>query len=210
MKNNDFIKTNNDLRQKLNKENKKHYEDLLIQVRLRGMFVDEKNLEITLLEILHDLIQAQENNKTFEEILGKDKKKLAKEIVANSKKSSKKIIVRDILSWILTFSSVFFFTYTAGENVEILGYDFNNVTNSLVALVIFGIILLTIGLYYKNSTLFLPFILPAATLTIFKIVIITNNIILSDNERTFWIIGLIFITFILIPIISTKISSNNK
>ena len=54
-----LLEYNNKLRMKLNEENKKYYEKLLITCRTKAIAANETALEIQLLEILQDLIAYQ-------------------------------------------------------------------------------------------------------------------------------------------------------
>ena len=54
-----LINENNQLRENLNSENKRYYEDLLVYIRSKSTFNREKDVEQLLLDMLHDLIDAQ-------------------------------------------------------------------------------------------------------------------------------------------------------
>lgn len=87
MKVEQLIEKNNKLREKLTTENKKYYESLLFYIRAKAVFQKEEAVETTLLEILNDLIDAQNNGQDAESYFGKDPEKLAAEIIDNIPKS---------------------------------------------------------------------------------------------------------------------------
>lgn len=120
MDNNKFLDYNNELREQLNAENKIKYENLLFKIRTYGFFKNEKQIEITLLEMLQDLIANQERGKNFDDVFGKDIDRLAKDIVGNSKKESIKkstqVISLAVVTYLasnlfLSISSTTFFNY---------------------------------------------------------------------------------------------------
>ena len=61
-----LINENNQLRENLNSENKRYYEDLLVYIRSKSTFNREKDVEQLLLDMLHDLIDAQSNGESAE------------------------------------------------------------------------------------------------------------------------------------------------
>ncbi|KPN83729.1 Uncharacterized protein RZ76_04960 [Apilactobacillus kunkeei] len=87
MKAEQLIDQNNELREKLNPENKKYYENLLLYIRAKAVFQKEEDVETTLLEILNDLIEAQNNGQDAEDYFGKNPEQLASEIIDNLPKS---------------------------------------------------------------------------------------------------------------------------
>ena len=87
MKAEQLIEKNNELRGKLTPENKKYYENLLLYIRAKAVFQKDEDVETTLLEILNDLIDAQNNGQDAESYFGKDSEQLASEIIDNLPKS---------------------------------------------------------------------------------------------------------------------------
>lgn len=87
MNSDNLIKANNLLRKKLTSENQKYYEDLLTYIRGKSTFNREKDVEQLLLEILHDLIDAQNNGQNAEDYFGKNPQTLADEILQTLPKS---------------------------------------------------------------------------------------------------------------------------
>ncbi|CAI2548434.1 hypothetical protein AKUA2003_00170 [Apilactobacillus kunkeei] len=87
MKAEQLIEQNNELRENLNPKNKKYYENLLLYIRAKAVFQKDADVETTLLEILNDLIDAQNNGQDAEDYFGKDPEQLASEIIDNLPKS---------------------------------------------------------------------------------------------------------------------------
>ncbi|MFC6463546.1 hypothetical protein ACFP65_00815 [Marinilactibacillus sp. GCM10026970] len=77
------IQQNNELREELTEENKVYYEELLVYVRTKSWFKDERKIEEVLLEVLQDLIVAQEEGVMAEDYFGRDPETSANNIVNN-------------------------------------------------------------------------------------------------------------------------------
>lgn len=56
----EMIQKNNELRENLTEENKAYYEKILLYTRFKGLFSDEEILETLLLNILYDMLDAQQ------------------------------------------------------------------------------------------------------------------------------------------------------
>lgn len=76
-----LVKENNKLREDLNPENKRFYEDLMVTVRVHSLFRDNQQTEEALLLVLQDVLQAQESGGSAEGYLGKDASTLASEMI---------------------------------------------------------------------------------------------------------------------------------
>ena len=61
MNTNQMIEENNQLRQRLNDENKAYYNDLLIYLRFQSVSRDEAQIESFLLDVLQDILAAQKD-----------------------------------------------------------------------------------------------------------------------------------------------------
>lgn len=81
MKTSEMIEANNQLRVQLNTKNKNFYENILVYIRIEGLTRDENKMEVQLLNILQDIIDAQNDGLTAEEYFGKNPKELADEIL---------------------------------------------------------------------------------------------------------------------------------
>lgn len=75
-----LLKKNAELQQKLNKENKEYYGDLLVYIRLKTLARSEQKSEEILLEILEDILEGQAKGVSAEEYLGKNPKQIGDEI----------------------------------------------------------------------------------------------------------------------------------
>ncbi|MCH3963927.1 MAG: DUF1129 domain-containing protein [Clostridium sp.] len=84
------IETNNQLRKKLTDENKEYYEQLLVYIRSAGLFYDDCEIENLLLQILQDIISAQEDGQSAEEFFGKRPQLAVDELIHNLGKASRK------------------------------------------------------------------------------------------------------------------------
>lgn len=78
---NELIETNASLQDSLTKENEKYYGNLLIYIRTMAVFRDVKKSEELLLEVLRDILDAQEQGFSAEEYFGENPKKVADEII---------------------------------------------------------------------------------------------------------------------------------
>ncbi len=94
----ELIELNNTYRELLNEENKKFYDDILIYIRAKSFFKDEKQLEESLLEILTDIIEAQNQEIKAEDYFGRNPKEVSDEILKNINKSSLKNMLNLFLS----------------------------------------------------------------------------------------------------------------
>lgn len=102
-----LINENNQLRENLNSENKRYYEDLLVYIRSKSMFNREKDVEQLLLDMLHDLIDAQNNGQSAEFYFGRDPKSLADEILQTLPKhffDNLKLACYIVLGYVLFFT----------------------------------------------------------------------------------------------------------
>lgn len=108
MNSDNLIKANNLLRKKLTSENQKYYEDLLTYIRGKSIFNREKDVEQLLLEILHDLIDAQNNGQNAEDYFGKNPQTLADEILQTLPKSffeTFKLACYILIGYVLLFAT---------------------------------------------------------------------------------------------------------
>ncbi|MCM3512501.1 MULTISPECIES: hypothetical protein [Carnobacterium] len=78
---NELIETNAVLQKSLTKENDKYYGNLLIYIRIMVFFRDVKKSEELLLEVLRDILDAQEQGLSAEEYFGENPKEVADDII---------------------------------------------------------------------------------------------------------------------------------
>lgn len=81
MNSKDFIKLNNDMREKLSEENKEIYEDMLVYIRLSGNKSEQQTEEV-LFELLEHLLEAQKEGKSARDVFGNDFKKYCDDLIA--------------------------------------------------------------------------------------------------------------------------------
>ncbi|UUV98983.1 DUF1129 family protein [Vagococcus luciliae] len=107
-----MIEKNNELRDKLTPENKKYYEKILLYTRFKGLFGDDELIETVLLNMLYDLIDAQESGISAEDYFGRKPKQYLDELfkempqVPLSKKLSIFYMVFGISSGFSLFSTL--------------------------------------------------------------------------------------------------------
>ena len=109
---------NNQLREKLTRENRKYYENLLLYLRIKGK--DELVTEAVLLEILQDMLEAQANGRSAQQYFGADPK-AADELVTEIN-SDKQANLREKLSlnvFIFCLITLLAFTHT---EINVIAY----------------------------------------------------------------------------------------
>lgn len=94
----ELIELNNTYREQLNEENKEFYDDILVYIRAKSFLKDEKQVEESLLEILTDIIEAQNQEVKASDYFGKNPKEISDEILKNTNKMSFKDMIKLILS----------------------------------------------------------------------------------------------------------------
>lgn len=82
MNTNQMIEENNQLRQRLNDENKAYYNDLLLYLRFQSVSRDEAQIESFLLAVLQDILAAQKDGLSAVDYLGKEPKEVADAFLA--------------------------------------------------------------------------------------------------------------------------------
>lgn len=81
MEKKELIETNAVLQESLTEENDKYYGNLIVYIRIMAFFRDEKKSEELLLEVLRDILDAQEQGLSAEEYFGENPKKVADDII---------------------------------------------------------------------------------------------------------------------------------
>lgn len=82
MKTNQMIEENNQLRRRLNHDNRVYYEDLLLYVRFKSFAKNEAQIESFLLDVLQDLVAAQKDGRSAINYFGKSPKDVADAFLA--------------------------------------------------------------------------------------------------------------------------------
>jgi hypothetical protein len=137
-----IINLNNQLREKLNNENKEYYEQLLLYIRSAGLFYDDYEIENLLLQILQDIISAQNDSQSAEDFFGKSPQVAADELIHNLGKCSKKQTLKLVM---LIFGISFFFTILStltapDKGINILVLILNGLLSFLIVGIVFFII----------------------------------------------------------------------
>ncbi|SFQ32535.1 hypothetical protein SAMN04488506_1458 [Desemzia incerta] len=81
MEKSELIEMNAVLQESLTNENEKYYGNLLVYIRVMSFFRDVEKSEELLLEVLKDILDAQEQGISAEEYFGKNPKKVADDII---------------------------------------------------------------------------------------------------------------------------------
>lgn len=82
-----MITQNNQLREKLTNENKVYYENLLLYLRFEGIMRDEEKIEAFLLEVLQDILLAQQDGISAKSYFGKEPKVIADDFLVTLPRS---------------------------------------------------------------------------------------------------------------------------
>lgn len=83
-----LIELNNSYRELLSEENKLFYDDILVYIRAKSFLKDETQIEESLLEILTDIIEAQNQEIKAEDYFGRNPREISDDILKNTNKSS--------------------------------------------------------------------------------------------------------------------------
>jgi len=193
MKVQELVKLNNEKRKKLNDENLKYYEDVLLYIRT-SLGKKEIETEETLAELLDHLLDAQENGKTAEEVFGQEPQEYAKEITDELPKM-------DIKEKILFFAPSILFLFSGlllvnGIITPLFNYALNigNIKDTIYlgSLLVEGVLVLIV------SAVFIYLFMKSVRTSLFKNI---NKII---EFFIYWIfsilyIGLFILIFLFIP-----------
>lgn len=96
-----LIEQNNEKRKLLTPDNESYFSDLLIYIRLKP-FKDERATEELLLDLLNQLIDAQQEGKSAKEMFGSSPKQLANEMIQSLPEENTKSIIEFGLEIIFT------------------------------------------------------------------------------------------------------------
>nr|UWI48441.1 hypothetical protein NZ312_09965 [Clostridioides difficile] len=192
----ELVELNNTYKELLNEENREFYDDILVYIRAKSYFKDEKQLEESLLEILTDIIEAQSQEIKAKDYFGINPKEVSDEILKNINKSSFKNMLNLFLSSMGIYTLITLLPKLINPNE---GLDLGKFFISLIITFLFvGIILNILGntIYSSNKE-------KKFTLTIFALFCLYIILIISIDRflpTTFEIklIGSVSIAIILI------------
>lgn len=138
-----MIAENNRLRTKLTEENQTYYEDLMVYMRTVNIFNEEEEVEQTLLQVLQDILEAQENGESAEAFFGQKPQEAADQMIQNFGKPSPKVFL-EIVGIVFGVSSFF----------SLLSQLSSNTINFLIlflnGLLSFAFVLLILFLLHKD------------------------------------------------------------
>ncbi|WP_416176511.1 hypothetical protein [Clostridium sp.] len=208
----ELVNTNNELCEKLTSENKKYYEDLLVYIRTAGLFYDDYEIENLLMQILQDIMCAQDNGESAEDFFGKSPKIAANELIHNLGKSSKKETLK-LVGLVFGISSLFTLMSalsSQGKGINVIVLILNALLSFLFVKIVFIIVHKSIYTKVTNKKLsFVLFLWLPITIAIGLYVFIelfTPPILVIQLQDTMKI----FIIAILLIVSTTFIFIHNK
>ncbi|MGX7023940.1 DUF1129 family protein [Vagococcus hydrophili] len=135
-----LIEKNNQLREQLTVENKEYYEKVLIYIRTKSLFHEELDTELILMELLQDILEAQENSESAESFFGKNPQPMLDKLLeqlptVDSKKRIKLVLmVFGISSLFSLFSSL----TRINPSINFLALLFNGLISLVFVKIIFS------------------------------------------------------------------------
>ncbi|KGJ48057.1 hypothetical protein KD33_17120 [Clostridium sp. NCR] len=190
-----LIELNNSYRELLSEENKLFYDDILVYIRSKSFLKDETQIEESLLEILTDIIEAQNQEIKAEDYFGKNTKEISDEILKNTNKSSFKERFHLFLSCMFIYSLVTLLPnlVNPNESLDVGKFFICFITALLLVSIIFSIIGNTV---YSPKEKKFTFILFVLFCTYIGLMILMEQIL--PTTFGFKLTGYIGITIILI------------
>lgn len=92
-----LIEENNQLREKLNAENKVYYDKILLYMRSTSLFKTDLEIENILLDLLRDLLEVQKNGESASDFFGKNPQEMCQELLDNTSQVSFKNILKTLV-----------------------------------------------------------------------------------------------------------------
>ncbi|WP_429971497.1 hypothetical protein ACQW5G_02460 [Fructilactobacillus sp. Tb1] len=192
MKTNEIIQLNNQLRKQLNPENNKYYTELLVYIRLRSFSVNEHDGESMLLNILQDIIDAQNDGISAKTYFGENP-----QMVGNRILKENNISIMTTVKGALYYLSIFLFMFLLPS---VVNYNKPIDVGTILITVVTGVILFFITsrilIIKKISTI--ASMLHISTLLIEMAIIVFPTIILLTHIHTYLIFRLTGMTGITI------------
>lgn len=105
----ELIQLNNDLRRQLTEENEKFYVDLLVYLRTASLFQKEEDVELRLMEILQDILEAQAAGINARAYFGEEPQIIADQLISSFPKAGfqEKVKIFGIIFGISSLFNVF-------------------------------------------------------------------------------------------------------
>lgn len=137
-----LIELNNSYRELLSEENKLFYDDILVYIRAKSFLKDETQIEESLLEILTDIIEAQNQEIKAEDYFGRNPREISDELLKNTNKSSFKERFNLFLSCMFIYSLVTLLPnlVNPNESLDVGKFFICFITALLLVSIIFSII----------------------------------------------------------------------
>lgn len=107
-----LIDQNTELRKQLNDKNEQFYDDFLVYVRLRSFSKNEQQTEIMLINILQDILEAQQNGVSAQEYFGNEPKQIADELIKEIPNDWKNVVKLSIMTILAYLTVVFGLDYS--------------------------------------------------------------------------------------------------
>lgn len=134
-----LIEENNELREKLTPENKEYYGKILIYIRTKSLFHAELDIDLILIEILNDILEAQSNGESAEDFFGKKPQPMLDMLLNQLPKitTQKKVKLILMVFGISTLFSLFSSLTKINPSINILTLIFNGVISLVFVKLIF-------------------------------------------------------------------------
>ncbi|MCI1859844.1 MAG: DUF1129 domain-containing protein [Sporolactobacillus sp.] len=144
----EMIARNNQWREQLTTENREYYEKLLLYLRTTGLFYDDREIEGLLLEILQDILDAQNDGQRAADFFGKNPQQAADALIGRLGKASWKERLKwmGLLFGISSFFSVLGALINPQQGINLLVLVLNGVLSFL------GIELIVLSLHRSIYT----------------------------------------------------------
>lgn len=184
--------TNAELQKELTAENEKYYGNLLIYVRAKSIIRDNQQSETLLLEILQDLLDAQNQGISAEEYFGKNPKQIADEII---KQLPIKLIDLEkvMLTGLVTYLLIMFIPTLIDptKGIDLGRYLIVGLLTVIFAIFILKLLGHSVYCYQSkvSSLLFYTFILVGLVCGLLLMIFISTPLVITLNRTT----GILFI-----------------
>ncbi|MGX4685641.1 hypothetical protein JNUCC83_01890 [Vagococcus sp. JNUCC 83] len=134
-----MIDKNNELRDMLTSESKDYYEKILLYTRFKGLFGDDEVIETALLNILYDILDAQQSGISAEDYFGEEPKDYLDELFKEMPRVplSKKLSVFYMVFGISSGFSLFSTLTQKNPSINILTILLNGILSMLLVFSVF-------------------------------------------------------------------------
>lgn len=203
------IAENADLQKKLNKDNSKYYDKLLLYVRLTSLTKNEEKIEEILLGILQDILEAQSDGIDAEVFFGKNPKEIADEILENVPNAG--------LAWLKFWGFAFGVYVFVRLFMSLVSVDGKIDLGNILISAVLSILLISVGfyvfgksVYYYKSKFSDIIVWLIATLIFASFILLTAFIKTPFVVSTGGVLGIVLIIIIYGMSIYFYIKASNK